>query len=88
MGNRGRLNMSARALRRTCNTLVVVLPLSPVVAWWMICPWRCLTKAWVLGEPGMGWSDGDMLESVDRVGSGTLAGLTCKGNGGCVLIYG
>ena len=38
MGNGGRLNMSAKALRRSCVALVVVLPLSPVVAWWTICP--------------------------------------------------
>ena len=42
----------------------------------------------VLGDAGMGWSGGDMLESVDRVGSGTLAGSTCIGDGGHVLIYG
>ena len=36
----------------------------------------------------MGWSDGNMLESVDGVGSSTLAGLTYIGDGGCVLIYG
>ena len=29
-----------------------------------------------------------MLKSVDRVGSGTLAGSTCIGDGGYVLIYG
>ena len=29
-----------------------------------------------------------MSESVDGVGSGTLAGSTCIGNGSCVLIYG
>ena len=32
MGSRGRLNMSAKALHRSCIALVVVLPLSPVVA--------------------------------------------------------
>ena len=36
----------------------------------------------------MGWSGGDISESVDGVGSGTLAGLTCIGDGGRVLIYG
>ena len=87
MGSGGRPNMSARALRRSCVALVVVLPLSPVVAWWTICPSRCLTKAQVLGDAGMGWSGGDMLESVDGVGSGTLAGLTCICDGGRVLIY-
>ena len=45
-------------------------------------------KVWVLGDAGMGWSDGDMLESMDGVGSGTLAGSTSIGDGGCVLIYG
>ena len=35
----------------------------------------------------MGWSGGDISESVDGVGSGTLVGLTCIGVGGCVLIY-
>ena len=38
MGSGGRPNMSARASRRSYVALVVVLPLSPVVAWWMICP--------------------------------------------------
>ena len=38
MGSRGRLNMSAKALHRSCVALVVVLPLSPMVAWWTICP--------------------------------------------------
>ena len=42
----------------------------------------------VLGDAGMGWSGGNMLESVDGVGSGTLAGLTCMGDGSCILIYG
>ena len=41
----------------------------------------------VLGDAGMGWSGGDISESVDEVGSGTLAGSTCIGDGGCVLIY-
>ena len=45
-------------------------------------------KVWVLGNAGMGWSGGDMSESVDGVGSGTLAGSTCIGDGGRVLIYG
>ena len=35
----------------------------------------------------MGWSGGNISESVDEVGSGTLAGSTCIGDGGCVLIY-
>ena len=43
---------------------------------------------WVLGDAGMGWSGGDMPESVDEVGSGTLAGSTCIGDSGHVLIYG
>ena len=42
----------------------------------------------VLGDAGMGWSGGDISELVDEVGSGTLAGLTCIGDSGCVLIYG
>ena len=88
MGSRGRPNMSAKALCRSYVALVVVLPLSPVVAWWAICPWRCSTKARVLGDAGMVWSGGDISESVDGVGSGTLAGSTCMGNGGRVLIYG
>ena len=36
----------------------------------------------------MAWSGGDISESVDGVGSGILAGSTCIGNGGRVLIYG
>ena len=87
MGSRGRPNMSAKASRRSCVALVVVLPLSPVVAWWMICPSRYLTKARVLGDAGMGWSGGDISESVDGVGSGILAGSTCIGDNGCILIY-
>ena len=38
MGSRGRPNMSVRALHRSCNALVVILPLSPVVAWWQSVP--------------------------------------------------
>ena len=38
MGSGSRPNMSAKASHRSCVALVVVLPLSPVVAWWMICP--------------------------------------------------
>ena len=45
-------------------------------------------KARVLGDAGMGWSGGDISESVDGVDSGTLAGSTCIGDGGRVLIYG
>ena len=33
MGSGGRLNISAKALHSPCVALVVVLPLSPVVAW-------------------------------------------------------
>ena len=36
----------------------------------------------------MGWSGGDISKSVDGVGSGTLAGSTCIGDGSRVLIYG
>ena len=36
----------------------------------------------------MGRSGGDMSESVDGVGSATLAGSTCIGDGNRVLIYG
>ena len=43
---------------------------------------------WVLGDAGIGWSGGDMSESVDEVSSVTLAGSTCIGDSGCVLIYG
>ena len=38
MGSGGRPNMSAKALHRSCVALVVILPLSLVVAWWIICP--------------------------------------------------
>ena len=38
IGSGGRPNMSAKASRRSCVALVVVRPLSPVVAWWTICP--------------------------------------------------
>ena len=38
MGSGGRPNMSAKASHRSCIALVVVLPLSPMVAWWTICP--------------------------------------------------
>ena len=46
MGSRGRLNMSAKALCRSCDALVVVLPLSPVVAFFfffltpLLCAWE------------------------------------------------
>ena len=42
----------------------------------------------VLGDAGMGWSDGNMSESMDGVGSDTLAGSTCIGDSGHLLIYG
>ena len=45
-------------------------------------------KARVLGDAGIDWSGGDMSELVDGVGSVTLAGSTCIGDGGHVLIYG
>ena len=41
-----------------------------------------------VGDAGMGWSGGDMSESVDGVGSGTLAESTCIGDSSHVLIYG
>ena len=44
-------------------------------------------KAQVLGDAGMVWLGGNMSELVDGVGSGTLAGSTCIGDGGHVLIY-
>ena len=40
---------------------------------------------WVLDDAGMGWSGGDMSKLVDGVGSGTLAGSTCIGDGGHIL---
>ena len=41
---------------------------------------------WIM-TTGIGWLGGDMLESMDGVGCGTLAGLTRIGDGGHVLIY-
>ena len=38
IGSGGRPNISAKASCRSCVALVVVLPLSSVVAWWTICP--------------------------------------------------
>ena len=62
MGNRGRLNMSAKALHRSCASLILALPLgglalllaSVTASWhihWMIC--------WVLGDTGQ--DDGDRV---------------------------
>ena len=42
----------------------------------------------VLGDAGMGGLGGNIFESADGVSSGTLAGSTCIGDSGCILIYG
>ena len=48
-----------------------------------------LTMRWVLGDGGDDMAErGVVREVVDGVGSGTLAGSTCIGDGGRGFIYG
>ena len=85
MGIGGRPNMAWRALRSSCPSLVVALPLGglmlPLVSAAASCCMR-LTMRWVLGDGGDDMAErGVVREAVDGVGSGTLAGSTCIGDG-------
>ena len=92
MGTGGSPNIAWRALHSSCPSLVVALPLggltlplaSAAASWyvhWMI--------RWVLGDGGDDMAErGVMREAVDGVGSGTLAGSTCIGDGDRGFIYG
>ena len=47
------------------------------------------TMRWVLGDGGSDMAErGVVWEAVDEVGSGTLTGSTCIGDGVHVFIYG
>ena len=91
MGTGGRPNMALRALRSSCPSLVValslgglMLPLTSAAASCCIC-W---TMRWALGDGGDDMDEqGVVQEAVDGVGSGTLAGSTCIGDGDCGFIY-
>ena len=92
MGTGGRPNMALRALRRSCASLVVALPLGglalPLASVAASC---CVhwTMHWVLGDGGDDMDvRGVVWEAVDGVGSGTLAGSICMGDGDRGFIYG
>ena len=92
MGTNGRPNMAWRALRSSCPSLVVALPLGgltlPLASVAASCCMRW-TMCWVLGDGGDDMAErGVMWEAVDRVGSGTLAVSTCIGDGNRGFIYG
>ena len=92
MGTGGSPNMAWRALRSSCPSLVVALPLGglvlPLVSAAASCC-MCLTMRWVLGDGGDDMAErGVVREAVDGVGSGTLAGSTCIGDGDRGFIYG
>ena len=91
MGTDGSPNMAWRALRSSCPSLVVVLPLGglmlPLASVAASCCMR-LTMRWVLGDGGDDMAErGVVREAVDGVGSGTLAGSTCIGDGDRGFIY-
>ena len=92
MGTGGNPNMAWRALRSSCPSLVVTLPLGglvlPLASAAASCCMR-LTIRWVLGDGGDDMAErGVVREVVDGVGSGTLAGSTCIGDGDRGFIYG
>ena len=92
MGIGGSPNMAWRALRSSCPSLVVALPLGgltlPLASVVASCCIR-LTMRWVLGDGGDDMAErGVVREAVDGVGSGTLAGSTCIGDGNRGFIYG
>ena len=92
MGTGGSLNMAWRALRSSCPSLVVALllgglalPLASAATSWCV---RWMIR-WVLGDGGDDMVEqGVVWEAVDGVGSGTLAGSTCIGDGDRGFIYG
>ena len=92
MGIGGSPNMAWRALHSSCPSLVVALPLGgltlPLASAVASCCMRW-TIHWVLGDGGDDMAEqGVVREAVDGVGSGTLAGSTCIGDGDCGFIYG
>ena len=92
MGTDGSPNMAWRALPSSCPSLVVALPLGgltlPLASVAASCCMR-LTMRWVLGDGGNDMAEqGVVWEAVDGVGSGTLAGSTCIGDGDRGFIYG
>ena len=92
MGTDGSPNMAWRALRSSCPSLVVALPLGGLTLLLASAAASCCirwTMRWVLGDGGDGMAErGVVREAVDGVGSGTLAGSTCMGDGDRGFIYG
>ena len=92
MGTGDSPNMAWRALRNSCPSLVVALPLGGLVlplASAAASRCMCWTMRWVLGDGGDDMAErGVVREAVDGVGSGTSAGSTCIGDGGRGFIYG
>ena len=92
MGTGGSPNMAWRALRSSCPSLVVALPLGGLTLLLASAAASCcmrLTMRWVLGDGGDDMAErGVVQEAVDEVGSGTLAGSTCIGDGDRGFIYG
>ena len=92
MGTGGSPNMAWRALRSSFPSLVVALSLGglalPLASAAASCCMRW-TMRWVLGDGGDDMAErGVVQEAVDGVGSGTLAGSTCIGDGDRGFIYG
>ena len=92
MGTGGSLNKAWRALRSSCPSLVVALPLGglvlPLASAAASCCMRWMMR-WVLGDGGDDMAErGVVREAMDGVGSGTLAGSTCIGDSVRVFIYG
>ena len=92
MGTGGSPNMAWRASRSSCPSLVVALPLGgltlPLASVVASCC-MCWMIRWVLGDGGNDMAEqGVVREAVDGVGSGTLAGSTCIGDGDRGFIYG
>ena len=91
MGINGKPNMALRALHRSCASLVVALPLGglvlPLASMAASCC-ICWTMCWVLGDGGNDMDKrGVVWEAVDGVGSGTLTGSICMGDGNHGFIY-
>ena len=92
MGTGGSPNMVWRVLCSSCPSLVVALPLGgltlPLASAAASCCMR-LTMRWVLGDDGDDMAErGVVRDAVDGVGSGTLAGSSCIGDGDRGFIYG
>ena len=92
MGTGGSPNMAWRVLHSSCPSLVVALPLGglmlPLASAAASCC-ICWMMRWVLGDGGDDMAErGVVREAVDGVGSGTLAGSTCIGDGDRGFMYG